>query len=230
MRLIQSADFPFAMVLITLLIAPSIAPRLRAAEAQVKPAPLDMDAAQAEVKDKYAKAHPEVQEFILHTARSFGPSGMWLNENAYAALTPEQREERVTYLVKLFEDADYGRHLCNALAEASALRDKRLVPGLIKIAGYEKEGEDYDCRPKWIAISALARQESDDAVPVLIGLVDFGNQNCRLWSRAALARMAKDDFKADKQAWNKWWMSQGHESIDPKYLKPWTPPKTAKSE
>jgi hypothetical protein len=38
--------------------------------------------------------------------------------------------------------------------------------------------------------------------------------------------VAKDDFKADKQAWNKWWTSQGHTAIDPKFLKPYTPPPT----
>lgn len=190
------------------------------------PPPVDLDKAQQEVTNSYGKAHPEVQEWILHTARSFGQSGMWLNEDAYADLAADKREERIVYLVKLFEDSDYGRHLCMALAEASALKDPRLVKGLMKHAGYHLEDKDYDCRPKWIAISALARQESPDAVPLLVSMVDHGNQNCRLWARAALARMAKDDFKADKSAWNNWWVGEGHEPIDAKYLKPWTPPKS----
>jgi len=190
------------------------------------PPPVDMDLAQAEVSRAYGKAHPEVQEFILHTARTFGSSGMWLNENAYDGLKPEEREARVAYLAKLFDDAEYGRHLCAALAEASALKDPRLVPGLMKVAGYHLEDKDYDCRPKWMAIAALARQESPEAVPLLVSLVDHGNQNTRLWARAALARMAKDDFKDDKQAWNKWWVGQGHPAIDAKLLKPYTPPKS----
>lgn len=185
---------------------------------------VDMDQAAAEVTRCYSKAHPEVQEYVLHTARSFGSSGLWINENAYAGLTADQREARIAYLVKLFDDAEYGRHLCNALAEASALKDSRLVPGLMKVAGYQKEKEDYDCRPKWMAIAALARQESPDAVPLLVSLVDHGNQNTRFWARAALARMAGDDFKTDKQAWNKWWVGQGHPAIDAKLLKPFTPP------
>ncbi len=189
------------------------------------PPKLDMDQAATEVSRSYGKAHPEVQEYVLHTAQTFGRDGMWLNENAYAALKPEEREKRVVYLAKLFEDAEYGRHLCSALAEASALKDPRLVPGLIKVADYHKDGEDYDCRPKWMAIAALARQESPDAVPVLVSLVDHGNQNTRMWARAALARMAGDDFKTNKQAWNKWWVGKGHDAIDPKYLQPWTPPK-----
>jgi hypothetical protein len=186
--------------------------------------PVDLQQAAAEVSRCYTNAHPEVQEFVLHTARSFGSSGMWLNEGAYATLKPEQREARIVYLAKLFSDAEYGRHLCAALAEASALKDPRLVPGLVKVAGYHVDDVDYDCRPKWMAVAALARQESPDATPLLVSLVDHGNRNTRLWARAALARVAKDDFKADKQAWNKWWTSQGHTAIDPKFLKPYTPP------
>jgi hypothetical protein len=186
--------------------------------------PADMELAAAEVSRCYGQAHPEVQEFVLHTARSFGSSGMWVNESAYATLKPEQLEARIVYLAKLFEDAEYGRHLCAALTEASALKDPRLVPGLMKVAAYHLDDKDYDCRPKWMAIAALARQESPEATPLLISLVDHGNQNTRFWARAALARMAKDDFKADKQAWNKWWINQGHPAIDSKFLKPYTPP------
>jgi HEAT repeat protein len=112
-----------------------------------------------------------------------------------------------------------------ALAEASALKDSRLVSGLMKVAGYHDEQRDYDCRAKWMAVAALARQESPQAVPLLVSLVDHGNQNTRFWARAALARMAGDDFKEDKQAWNKWWVGAGHEAIEAKFLKPYTPPK-----
>ena len=185
-----------------------------------------MELAAAEVSRSYGKAHPEVQEYVLHTARSFGSSGLWLNENAFEGLKPEERDKRVTYLAELLEDAEYGRHLCAALAEAGALKDPRLVPGLMKVAGYHVDDQDYDCRPKWMAVAALARQESPEAVPLLVSLVDHGNQNTRFWARAALARMAGDDFKADKQAWNKWWVGQGHEAIDDKLLKPYTPPRS----
>jgi hypothetical protein len=185
---------------------------------------VDIEAATAEVSRCYGKAHPEVQEFVLHTARSFGANGMWLNENAYASLRPEQAEARIVYLAKLFEDAEYGRHLCAALAEASALKDSRLVPGLMKVAAFHVADKDYDCRPKWMAIAALARQESPDATPLLVSLVDHGNQNTRFWKCAALARMARDDFKTDKQAWNKWWMAQGHNAIDTRFLQPSVPP------
>jgi hypothetical protein len=191
---------------------------------EAAPPRVDLNLAAAEVSRFYTSAHPEVQEFVLHTARTFGASGMWLNENAYSTLKPEQREERVVYFTKLFNDAEYGRHLCAALAEASAFKDSRLVPGLLKVAAYHVDNKDYDCRPKWMAIAALARQESPEAAPLLVSLVDHGNQNTRFWARAALARIAKEDFKSDKQAWNKWWIAQGHPALDPKFLKPYTPP------
>ena len=185
---------------------------------------VDMDQAVAEVSRAYGQAHPEIQEFVLQTARSFGASGLWLNENAYATLKPAEREARVAYLAKLFGEAEYGRHLCAGLAEASALKDPRLVPSLMHVAAYHVEGKDYDCRPKWMAIAALARQEAPEAVPLLVSLVDHGNQNARFWARAALARMVKKDFKTEKQAWNKWWLDQGHPAIDAKFLRPSTPP------
>ena len=165
------------------------------------PASLDMQEAKTEVETHYINAHPEVREYVLWTARTFGRSGLWLNEDAFAAFPDDAREDKIQYLVTLLEQGEYGRHLCAGLAEASALKDKRLVPGLMKVAGYHREDRDYDCRAKWMAVAALARQESDDAVPLLISLVDHGNQNTRNWARAALSRKTGQDFAQDKQAW-----------------------------
>jgi hypothetical protein len=188
---------------------------------------LDMKKAEAEVQTHYAGAHPEIKEYVLFTARSFGRSGMWLNEDAFAALPADEREQKVKHLAGLLADGEYGRHLCGGLAEASAYKDKRLVPGLMKVAGYHQPGIDYDCRPKWMAVAALARQESDESVPLLISLVDHGNQNTRFWARAALAGKTGQDFKQDKQAWAKWWQDQGHPPVDSKWLKPYEPPPQA---
>jgi HEAT repeat protein len=177
-----------------------------------------------EVRTRYAKAHPEIREYILWTARTFGPGDMWRNEDAFAGLSDAEREEKVQYLAALLADSEYGRHLCQGLADASAIRDERLVSGLMKVAAYRRERGDYDCRPKWMAVAALARQESDAAVPLLVALVDHGNQNTRKWARAALSRKTGQDFEQDKQAWAKWWQEQGHEPIDDEMLKPWEAP------
>ena len=149
---------------------------------------------------------------------------MWLNDDAFAPLSEPEREGKIKYLVILLEEGEYGRHLCKGLAEASAFKDQRLVPGLMKVAGYHRPDIDYDCRPKWMAVAALARQESDDAVPLLVSLADHGNQNTRNWARAALSRKTGQDFAQDKQAWAKWWQSQGHKPINEELLKPWEAP------
>ena len=188
------------------------------------PIPLDMQKAEQEVSQSYSAAHPEIQEYVLWTARTFGRSGLWLNESAFEQLSPENREKLIEYLAASLEESEYGRHLCQALAKASALKDSRLVPGLMKVAGYHREKGDYDCRPKWMAVAGLARQESDAAVPLLISLVDHGNQNTRKWARAALSRKTGQDFKEDKPAWAKWWEEQGHKPIEAELLKPWEPP------
>lgn len=197
---------------------------------ELVPAPLNMEQAKQEVEGHYAKAHPEIQEYILWTARQFGRSGMWLNEEAFAAWPQESREEKTRYLAALLADGEYGRHLCKGLAEASVLVDERLLPGLMKVAGYHRDDQDYDCRPKWMAVAALARQESEAAVPLLVNLVDHGNQNTRFWARAALARKTQQDFKEDKQAWAEWWVAQGHDPIDPELLEPWQPVGEATAE
>lgn len=199
-------------------------PAEKSEQASASPASLDIKKMELEVETHYAKAHPEIKEYVIWTAKTFGPSGMWLNEDAFAALSANAREDKIKYLATLLEDSEYGRLLCVRLAEASALKDKRLLPGLIKVAGYQRDNADYDCRPKWMAIAALARQESDEAVPLLVSLVDHGNQNTRNWARAALSRKTGQDFKQDKQAWAKWWQEQGNKPIDDQLLKPWVMP------
>lgn len=188
------------------------------------PAPLDLKKVKVEIEQRYPKAHPEIKEYVLYTASTFGRSGLWLNEDALADASADEREKKVQHLATLLADSEYGRHLCAGLAEASALKDKRLVPGLMKVAAYHRPDHDYDCRPKWMAVAALARQESDEAVPLLVSLVDHGNQNTRFWARAALARKTGQDFKQDKPAWAKWWQEQGHRPINEKMLKPYEPP------
>jgi len=199
-------------------------PTQEAAPPTASPSPLDMQKARTEVDTRYAGAHPEIREYVLWTAQTFGRSGMWLNEDAFAALPAAVRKGRIQYLVTLLEQGEYGRHLCAGLAEASALEDRRLVPGLMKMAGYHREDLDYDCRPKWMAVAALARQESDAAVPLLVSLVDHGNQNTRNWARAALARKTGKDFTQDKQAWATWWQEQGHNPIAETFLRPYEVP------
>ena len=211
--------------------APANAPQAATAAAPADQAPqvdtsnpLDV-AINGELRLHYAKASPEVQEFLRSTAKSFGRSGLWRPE----IWDQDVDSDHATYLKKLFEEGTYGRHLCEGLAQASIVRNKNLVPGLIKVAAYHRDDQDYDCRPKWMAIAALARQEDESAVPTLVRLVDHGNLNTRMWAQAALARITDQSFGADKQAWANWWNAAGKTpTLGPDDVKPWTPPASVK--
>ncbi|MCC6796239.1 MAG: M48 family metalloprotease [Candidatus Hydrogenedentes bacterium] len=181
---------------------------------------------EGEIKAHYANADADVQDYIRWTARNFGGSGLWLSDDAFASISPEERERMIASNADALQ-GEYGRHLCKALAESGALKDKRLLPGLIKVASYHRDDFDYDCRAKWMAVAALGRQDDISVVPTLVPLVDHGNQNTRMWARASLVRLTGQNFSADKQAWGKWWNESGNQPpIDLTQLTPWTPPKT----
>lgn len=184
--------------------------------------PVDTGVVDAEIAARYRHAEPEIREYVRWTAANFGRSGLWLTEDAFTDLSPGEREEKVQYVLSVLQ-GDYGRHQCRSLAEAGSLRDPRLVQPLLKVAAYHRDDRDYDCRPKWMAVAALARQESEDAVPVLVSLVDHGNANTRKWARAALARITGRDLKEDKRAWADWWQAEGHAPIPEELLAPWKP-------
>lgn len=178
-------------------------------------------AANEEVTNYYAKADPEVQEYIRWTVDTFGRAGFWLPENAAADLSQAKRAERVAY-VKQVLDSDYGRHQCKALAEAGVLRDPALLPGVLKAATYHRADLNYDCRVKWIAVAALGRFGDESVIPEMVKLVDHGNQNVRMWARATLVRLTGENFSDNKQSWGEWWNKSGKgPAIDLATLQPW---------
>ena len=188
------------------------------------PADHCQEQAEAEVAAHYVGADSGLSAYLLITAKSFGPVRLWRSEDAGRGLSAERREERVKFLSNLFLELEYGRHLCAGLAEASTLDDARLLPGLMRIAEYHRSDRDYDCRAKWMAVAALSRQTGEGAVPLLISLVDHGNENTRTWARLALYRKTCQDFQQDKVAWARWWQNQGHPAIDDRLLQPFSPP------
>jgi len=195
-----------------------------------EPKAVDIRKAENEIESCYFEASPEVKKYILWTAKNFGAKKMWLNEDAFADMPDEVRKAKIKRIQSILEHSRYDRSLTKTLAEASAFKDDALVPGLLNIAGYQKPDSDYDCRPKWMAVAALSRQESDLAVPLLVSLVDHGNENTRIWARAALVRKIRQDFKQDKSAWAEWWKSQGNRPIDDELLKPWVLPANLKQQ
>ncbi len=176
--------------------------------------------AQEEIERYYKAVPKEVTDFILKTEQMF----RWPAENAFASMDAETREKEIQACEKTLNEVPYSRALCPALAKANVLRDKRLLPGLLKTAAYTNPSGNYDCRAKWMAVAALARMGDEAAVPVLVPLVDFGNTNVRMWSRAALYRLTGQTFDQDKKAWGAWWNAQNKEpKLKEEDLKPWVP-------
>lgn len=180
---------------------------------------------EAEIEAYYTKAHPEVQEYIRWTAKTFGRGGLWMDAGAYDGLTDVERQEKIAYLKLLLEEGEYGRHLCEGVTQAGVLGDPALLVGVAKVAAYHREGRDYDCRAKWMAVAALGRIGDERAVPTLVPLVDHGNLNTRMWARASLARLTGQTFDTDKQAWADWWNGAGKKpALGHDAVKPWVPP------
>jgi hypothetical protein len=111
--------------------------------------------AQEEIERYYKAVPKEVTDFILKTEQMF----RWPAENAFAGMDAETREKEIQACEKTLNEVPYSRELCPALVQASVLRDKRLLPGLLKTAAYTNPSGNYDCRAKWMAIAALARME-----------------------------------------------------------------------
>jgi len=172
-----------------------------------------------EIGEHYGKASPEVQEYIRWTATNFGRGGLWLPESAFDGIEPSEREARIQGCLEILQ-TDYGRHMCESLAAAGVLKDKRLLPGLARVATYQQEG-GQDNRAKWMATAALGRLGDESAIPALIPLVDHYNKNTRLWAQASLARLTGEGFGDDKQAWATWWNESGKgPAIDAAALSP----------
>ncbi len=186
-------------------------------------APKDSAAEPDEIALYYKGVSPEVKEFIRHTAKAFGRGGLWLPEDSAAEWSAAEKSEKAAYYAEVLAGS-YGRHQCEALAWAGVLRDESLLAGLIKVAAYHREDQDYDCRPKWMAVAALGRQENEKAVPHLIPLVDHGNLNTRMWARASLYRITGKALGDDKKAWGAWWNGTGKEpKLTEADLQAWVP-------
>ncbi|HPS00931.1 MAG TPA: M56 family metallopeptidase, partial [Candidatus Sumerlaeota bacterium] len=206
------------------LTEPASWPRV-ATTSEVKTDPAPSVALTGNARDEialYYKAAPqEVRDFILLTESQFGGRN-WLAENAFSQMDAAAREKEIQQCVTTLAEKPYSRDLYPTLARAGVLRDKRLLPGLLKTAAYDQP-TNYNCRPKWMAVAALARMGEESAVPVLVPLVDFGNKNVQMWSRAALLRLTGQTFDQDKKAWGAWWNARNKEpKLTEADLKPWS--------
>lgn len=123
-----------------------------------------------------------------------------------------------------------------AIAGLGNVKAVEAIDTLIKIA----EEPMRNNRPKWLAVRGLAEIRDPRAVPTLIGLVDHGNLNVRVYARLALARITGVYFHDDKSEWKRWWMknrtqfavrdTKGAEKLSQEGWQLWGQRKLAKAE
>ncbi|MCX5758053.1 MAG: hypothetical protein NTU83_06030, partial [Candidatus Hydrogenedentes bacterium] len=121
----------WAGLLAVLALALLLIPGVRFVEGQATD---NAAAVEAEIGRSYAQADADVKDFIKMTAERFGPKGLWLPENAFDKLTPEERASKLKGITETLEGPDTD-NTCTALAEAGVLRDPSLLPVLVKVAG-----------------------------------------------------------------------------------------------
>jgi poly(3-hydroxybutyrate) depolymerase len=146
--------------------------------------------------------------------------------SALQSLSAAEKAEKEQQWLKELSTLQF-RATIPAINGLLALRSKKAIPGLLKIATDRNEG---DCRHRWMAIRALGLLGDPVAIPALFDLVYFPNQNTHFWAQISLVRLTGQNFGRDAAAWKQWWRKQGgqppasDETIawtkDPKYLDP----------
>ena len=139
---------------------------------------------------------------IEHFEQSFAP--YFKHETRYELANDQEKRQIIQAWEREALGSDFNRRVA-AIAALGNAKAKEALDTLIKIA----EEPMSNNRPKWIAVRALAQIKDMKAVPTLIGLVNHGNTNVRVYTRLALANITGVYFDGDENAWKKWWLEKG---------------------
>lgn len=167
--------------------------------------------ATAEIIDYYSGVDDETRRFIGSSTRSAARNGFWVPHSALESLTADQLTEKLDGWLRTLE-GPRGRHQCLAIESLGAARCRDSVAPLLEIATATKR---VDGRLRWLAVRALGRIGSEDAVYELIYLVDHYSPDTRNWARASLFRLTGKWFGDDREAWGTWWNESGRK---PEYV------------
>ena len=128
-----------------------------------------------------------------------------LGSSRWENLTSQEKDaEEEQCLMRLSID-DYMLRVA-AINTLAALKSKKAVSGLLKIAA---ERTEKDNRDRWMAIRALGIIGDPKVVPELVQLTYHYNQNTRFWAQISLVRLTGENFGRDVAAWREWWSKQG---------------------
>ena len=153
-------------------------------------------------KSGMALLDEETRTQIEHFEQSFAP--YFKHETRYELANSQEKNNIIQEWEREALGDDFNRRVA-AIAALNNVKAKEAVDVLIKIAE-EPMGNN---RPKWMAVRGLAQIKDMKAVPTLIGLVNHGNTNVRVYTRLALANITGVYFKDDENAWKNWWIEKG---------------------
>lgn len=120
-------------------------------------------------------------------------------ETAYEGASPGQRKMIVQRWIADTHSTDRNTR-ARAIASLGNVRASEAVGRLLQIA----QEENPDNRARWVAVRGLGRIGDTKAVPVLIDMVDHGNENTRVYARLALAQITGVYYGTDKVKWREW--------------------------
>jgi len=127
------------------------------------------------------------------------------NPARWQDLSPQERVAKEEELLKQLS-SDKESERVKAIDDLVALRSKKAVPRILRIAADRKEKNNWD---RHTATRALGMLGDPVAVPELVHLTYHYNWNVRQWARIALVRFTGKNFGRDVAAWRKWWEKHG---------------------
>jgi len=161
----------------------------------------------AEMDEFYDGVDEETRAFLQQAVRrGLGP-GSFAAEGAAAQEPREQRADQQARWLALIEGDRY-----EAIENLGAAHCVQAVPALLRFATAREAG---DPKARWLAIRALGRIGDERAIPELVYLVNYPEENSRMWARASLYRLTGRWFGGDRDAWGNWWNQTGGE---PRYV------------
>lgn len=93
-----------------------------------------------------------------------------------------------------------------AIHALTALKSKKAVPELLKIATDREEKDNSDRSEACLALGIIGDLS---VVPDLVQLTYHYNRDTRFMAQISLVRLTGENFGRDVDAWRQWWRKQG---------------------
>ena len=128
----------------------------------------------------------------------------FLQAAGWQDMDQKQKADEQRWLEQLKSDNESARML--AIHALTAIKSKKAVPGILKIATDRKEKDNAD---REFACRALGILGDMSVVPDLVHLTYHYNRDTRFWAQISLVRLTGENFGRDVAAWIRWWEKRG---------------------